>query len=163
MKFSAQEEYGLRCLVAVARATNGASVTIPEIARSERLSEPHVAKLLMILRREGFVNSARGHTGGYSLSRGADQIVIGDVLECLGGRLYENDYCEKHGGLAAECVHQSECNIRGLWNDIQGAVDSVVQRITVRDLMEHGSKPTSRVTLRAAPRALKPAATPTKR
>ena len=38
MKFSAQEEYGLRCLLRVASAGEGGSVTIPAIAKAEALS-----------------------------------------------------------------------------------------------------------------------------
>ncbi|MCH7945265.1 MAG: Rrf2 family transcriptional regulator, partial [Armatimonadetes bacterium] len=57
MKFSAQEEYGLRCLLALAGAADEATLTIPVIARAEGLTQSHVAKLLALLRKGGFVNS----------------------------------------------------------------------------------------------------------
>lgn len=134
MKFSAQEEYGLRCLLAIAKSTEG-SITIPEISRQEKLSESHVAKLLMILRKENFVASARGQSGGYSLARPAEEIVVGDVLNALGGRLYDDDYCTKHSGLGESCVHGSACALTDLWNSIQEAVDSVTHRITLACLL----------------------------
>jgi Rrf2 family protein len=134
MKFSAQEEYGLRCLLAIARATCG-SATIPEISRQENLTESHVAKLLMILRRKGFVDSTRGHAGGYSLSKPADKTVVGDVLAALGGRLYDEGYCEKHTGKGEACVHGSGCVITGLWHSIQEAVDGVIYNVTLQDLL----------------------------
>jgi Rrf2 family protein len=135
MKFSAQEEYGLRCLLAIARTSCG-SATIPEISRQEKLSESHVAKLLMILRKEGFVDSTRGHAGGYSLSKPAGQMMVGDILSTLGGRLYDDEYCGKHGGLAEECVHGSGCALSSLWNSIQEAVDNVIYRVSLKDLIE---------------------------
>ena len=86
MKLSAQEEYGLRCLLRVARAGEGESLTIPEIGRAEALSIPYVAKLMRILRQGKFVKSVRGQTDGYTLARGADDIPVGEVLAALGGQ-----------------------------------------------------------------------------
>ena len=62
MKLSAQEEYGLRCLLQVARQPAGRSVTIPEIAEAEGVSPHNVAKYLSTLRRSGIVASERGHS-----------------------------------------------------------------------------------------------------
>ena len=54
MKITAQEEYGLRCLLRLARSGEGHSLTIPEVAAAEGLSVPYVAKLLSVLRQGGF-------------------------------------------------------------------------------------------------------------
>jgi Rrf2 family protein len=134
MKFSAQEEYGMRCLLAIAAKGSG-SLTIPEISRAEGLSEPHVAKLLSVLRKEGFINSARGHAGGYSLARPASEINVGHVLEALGGKLFEDDFCERHRGVQAVCSHNVGCALKSLWSTVQGAVDQVLSKITVADLL----------------------------
>ena len=64
MKLSSQEEYGLRCLLRVGREGTAGSVTIPELSRSEGISEPNVAKMMRVLREGGFVNSTRGQAGG---------------------------------------------------------------------------------------------------
>ncbi|RYG34392.1 transcriptional regulator, partial [bacterium] len=70
MKFSTQEDYGLRCLLQIARRPlEETALTIPEISRLEGLSQTHVAKLLMLLRQSGFVRSSRGQAGGYRLDR----------------------------------------------------------------------------------------------
>ncbi|MFQ3669712.1 MAG: Rrf2 family transcriptional regulator [Fimbriimonadaceae bacterium] len=140
MKFSAQEEYGLRCLLVIARTPEGMTVTIPEIAAAEQLSEPHVAKLLMILRRAGFTKSHRGHTGGYMLSRPASEIIVGDVLAALGGRLYEAGFCERHSGLVTQCVHKGKCTVRFVWDDIQAAVDGIVSQMTLADLISRADR-----------------------
>lgn len=136
MKFSAQEEYGLRLLIQIAQMPGEESITIPELARREELSEPHVAKLLMILRKGGFVKSFRGQSGGYVLAGHAKDIVVGAVLEELGGRLVGADFCERHSGLAEQCPHVADCALGGLWDDVQKAVDSVLQHRTLQDLLD---------------------------
>lgn len=135
MKFSAQEEYGLRLLVQIGKACDR-TMTIPELARHEELSEPHVAKLLMILRKAGFIKSARGSTGGYMLASKADEIRIGDVLAALGGKLHDDGFCSRHSGLAAECCHLGDCALDDLWAEVQGAVDGVLSGKVLSDLFE---------------------------
>jgi len=135
MKFSTQEEYGLRCLLAIASVHPDRSLTIPEISKSEGLSEAHVAKLLMILRKHGFIKSTRGQSGGYMLSRFPNTIRVSEVLAALGGRLFESDFCERHSGAQEICVHDSACKIRALWARVQHAVDKVLYEITLADLL----------------------------
>jgi len=139
MKFSAQEEYGLRCLLQIARLGEGGSLTIPEISKLEGLSQTHVAKLLMILRKEGFINSTRGQSGGYTLAQPPAAIPVGDVLEALGGRLYDKEFCARHSGQLHVCTHAVDCSVRSLWQIIQDAVDNVVNKMTVADLLEQES------------------------
>jgi Rrf2 family protein len=135
MKLSSQEEYGLRCLLQVARHGPEGSMTIPEIARVEGLSIPHVAKLMRVLRRGGFVKSVRGQAGGYKLARTPKQINIGEVLAWLGGRLFEPGFCTMHAGMAKLCTHSVDCSIRSLWQSVQFVVDQVLGKVTLNDLL----------------------------
>jgi Rrf2 family protein len=135
MKLTSQEEYGLRCLLRVGRGGRGASLTIPELSRAEGISEPNVAKMMRILRRGGFVTSTRGQSGGYALARPAEEIVLGHVLATLGGRLYEPAFCDGHSGLERLCTHMPDCSIRSVWRRVQTAVDEVLGKITLKDLL----------------------------
>ncbi len=66
MKISAHEEYGLRCLVQLARAeVDGESLTLNQIADREGLSVANAGKLMWILVKAGLVQSQRGANGGY--------------------------------------------------------------------------------------------------
>lgn len=137
MKLSSQEEYGLRCLLRVGREGTSGSVTIPELSRAEGISEPNVAKMMRVLREGGFVLSTRGQAGGYALSRAADEINVGEVLATLGGRLYDPSFCQTHAGAGVGrlCTHMPDCSIRSVWRMLQNAVDQVLSRITLKDLL----------------------------
>jgi Rrf2 family protein len=138
MKLSSHEEYGLRCLLQVGRQGPNGSATIPEISRKEGLSTPYVAKLMRILRRGGLVKAARGNVGGYTLALPPERIWVADALTVLGGRMYEDDFCERHSGAQASCAHSTGCSIRSLWRDLQGAIDSVLRTTTLQDLLYSG-------------------------
>ena len=136
MKLSAQEEYGLRCLVRIARQETGASLTIPEIAEAEGIAAHNVAKYLRILRKGGFVDSERGQHGGYSLAGSPSAIVVGEALACLGGRLYDTEFCDHFSGAEEACHHSSlDCSLRSLWSRVQGAVDEVLGATSLEDLL----------------------------
>ncbi|MBI3894927.1 MAG: Rrf2 family transcriptional regulator [Acidobacteria bacterium] len=143
MKFTAQEEYGLRCLLQIGH--QGGSLTIPEIGTREGLSIPYVAKLVRLLRQGGFVKSTRGQSGGYALSRPPEQIVVGEVLAVLGGRLFDLEYCERHPGSVPTCTHTVDCSLRSLWRAVQLGVDQVLSRTTLRDLLGSEKETTSSV------------------
>jgi Rrf2 family protein len=91
--------------------------------------------MMRVLREGGFVKSTRGQSGGYALSRLAEQINVGEVLAALGGRLYEPSFCDTHGGLGKLCTHMPDCSIRSVWRMLQNAVDQVLSKITLKDLL----------------------------
>ncbi len=135
MKLTSHEEYGVRCLLQIGRQGEGGALTIPEISEAEGISPDYTAKLLRILRQGGFISSARGKDGGYSLARPARAIVIGEVMAALGGRMFENNFCESHSGSAHVCAHTTDCSIRTLWRKVQGALDDVLGKTTLQDLL----------------------------
>ncbi|MBI3210967.1 MAG: Rrf2 family transcriptional regulator [Candidatus Solibacter usitatus] len=135
MKLSAQEEYGIRCLLHMARLEDGQSLSIPEISKAEGLSVPNVAKLMRLLRLGGLVTSVRGQAGGYTLSKPASEVSVAAILEILGGQLYGPKFCERHTGLEDVCTHTTDCAIRVVWNTIQQTLDNVLRRLTLKDLL----------------------------
>ena len=135
MKLSAQEEYGLRCLLILARGEPGVSLTGPQIAEAERISAPNVAKLLRVLKRGGFVVALRGQAGGYTLARKAAEINVGEALACLGGRFFDAGFCGRYSSATRGCGHNSDCSVRSVWRLVQRAVDDVLSRLTLADLL----------------------------
>jgi len=135
MKFSSQEEYGLRCLLRIAKNKSEDGMTIPEISSAERLSQANAGKLLRILRLGGFIESSRGSSGGYRLTRPPEEINIGEVLSVLGGKFFESSFCSDFTGNESICTHTIDCSIRSLWRAVQTAVDSILSKTTLADML----------------------------
>jgi Rrf2 family protein len=138
MKITAQEEYGLRCLMRIAHSAEQA-LTIPEVAAAEHLSAPNVAKLLSILRQAGFIESVRGRSGGYYLARDPGDVRIGAVLRALGEPLFEeSSYCERHASpeTGGACVHNGGCSLRALWLTLEQWMRRVLDQVTLADLLQ---------------------------
>ena len=135
MKISAQDEYGLRILLRIARAQEGHGLSIPQISELEGLSAAYVGKLTRSLRLAGFIESNRGQKGGYVLTRPADQIKVNDVITALGGRLFDEQFCGGFAGKNNFCTNSVDCSVRSLWKIVQYAVDHLLEKITLADLI----------------------------
>ena len=145
MKISAQDEYGLRILIRIARSKIEEGLSIPQISEAEGMSASYVAKLTRTLRLAGFIQSTPGQKGGYVLSRPPEEIRISEVLRTLGGALYDEDFCDSHSGAFRICTNSVDCSVRSLWKVIQYAVDHVLDQVTLQDLL--GSEQNANVAL----------------
>jgi Rrf2 family protein len=148
MKFSAQEEYGLRCILSLARGQatikkvvegeRGAPArnypTVSEVAHTEGISIQYVRKLFGLLAKAGLIEGVRGCKGGYQLARPVEEITVAEVLRVLGGRLYESGTCNRFAGDRKFCVHSNECSLRSLWSGLQFILDGVLDKVTLKDL-----------------------------
>jgi DNA-binding IscR family transcriptional regulator len=59
------------------------------------------------------------------------------VIDLLGGRLFESTFCDSHSGQAAVCTRSVDCSVRSLWRAVQVAVDGVLSKATLRDLLQN--------------------------
>lgn len=138
MKITALEEYGLRCMLLLAKQPAGASLTLPEIASKEGLSIPYAGKLLMILKQAGLVKAARGRKGGYVLSRSDREIYLSEIFGCLGDSVFTKTYCNQHRGDNEICVHMGDCDVKKIWVGIDRFFASLFSRVTLADLASGG-------------------------
>ena len=135
MKISAQDEYGLRILLQIARSEPEEGLSIAQLSELEGLSNAYIAKLTRTLRLAGFISSTRGQKGGYVLAKPVNEIIIKEVLDVLGGALFQEDFCREYTGSMKLCTNSVDCSVRSLWQMVQLAVDRVLERVTLEDLI----------------------------
>ena len=134
MKINAQEEYGLRILLRIARANAKRGLSIPQLSEYEGLSTHYVAKLTRILRIAGFIKSNRGYKG-YELSMPVKEIKINEVLKSLGGTLFDDKFCNNYSGVHDLCTNSINCSIRSLWRILQRSLDQILDNLSLQDLI----------------------------
>jgi len=135
MKISSQEEYGLRCLLQVARDSSESPVPISEISAREGLSVEYVGKLLMKLRKGELVTSVRGKAGGYILAKPAEEISLRLVLEVLSDPIFDTRYCARFSGTEETCVHVDDCGIRPIWAVMNRFLDQTLSNLSLADVL----------------------------
>jgi Rrf2 family protein len=134
MKISAQEEYGLRCLLLLANLSDGESLTLPQIARREGISAANAGKLMWLLNKAGFVHSTRGTKGGYFLARPASEIRLSEVIKILDADMIDS-HCESYKGVLDSCIHNGDCGIRPVIVGLHEIVENALSQISLAQLV----------------------------
>ena len=130
MRLTKQTGYALRILLHCALSPDR-SVTVAEVARTQRITEHNVFKIVPMLVEGGFVETARGRGGGIKLARRPEDIRIGDVV-----RVTEETHIEADcfGG-GADCVIRPVAPINRILDDALGAFIEVLDQHTLADLV----------------------------
>ena len=135
MKISAQDEYGIRVLIRIAKSDQEDGMSLPQLSEAEGISNPYMAKITRALRIAGFIQSTRGYKGGYVLAKEPSEIKVGDVLKAMDGALFDERFCNLHTGDFSLCTNSVDCSVRSLWRIIQHSLDKLLDKITLEDLV----------------------------
>lgn len=131
MKISTKGRYALRLMLDIALAGPEAPVSLRDVAGRQEISDKYLEQIITPLSRAGLVRSVRGAGGGYLLSKEPEEYTVGEILRVMEGSLApvscaEDKLC---------CVRAESCVTQEVWEEIAAAVSSVVDRITLAELV----------------------------
>lgn len=134
MKLTKRGEYALKTLLILAGAYGQRTLSLGEIARSEKLPLKFLEQIMMTLRRNEFVESSKGKGGGYALSRSPKEVMLGEVIRAVEGPLAPI-------ATAAEIEKRARRDVRygGLYLallEVRNAVAGILDRKSLADILE---------------------------
>ena len=140
MKLSVRGEYALRALLVLAQNYGEHVVRIQTVARQQNIPKKFLEQILNDLKSLGAVESRRGAGGGYRLARPPQNITLASVVRhvegaiapvsCVSDRFYEK----------CTCPDEARCPIRDVMAEVRMAVVSIMERLTLADLVERAQK-----------------------
>jgi len=132
MKLSTKTRYGIRAMLEVGLNGGHGPVQTKLIAQRQNISAKYLEQLMALLKSWGFVRSVRGAKGGYVLAKPPNQVRLADLFKALEGPVVTVE-CLENGNY---CGRTADCIARQVWSEVQKAVDSVLESITLQDLIE---------------------------
>lgn len=132
MRISARVDLAIRAMVDLARpAPDGHELHRgAELAELQGAPPTTVEDVLSGLRRAGLVTSQRGPSGGWRLSRPADQLTIADVIRGLEGPLVD-----VRGIRPDELeITPDQVAMQHLWVALRVQARTVLEHVTIADL-----------------------------
>jgi Rrf2 family protein len=120
----------LRALIHLASREGRGPIQIREIAQSEGIPHPFLAKILHSLRNRGLVRSTKGPGGGYELSRPADMIKVGEVMEAIDGVLDLSNVCIL--GLD-RCDDEARCALHEPWKAFRQRFAETISQLSLKE------------------------------
>lgn len=140
MRYTTKTEYGLICLVNLAKMGPAAKIAIKELAELESYPYSYVEKIFQSLRAAGIVHSFQGNQGGYALAKAVNEISLRDVIDAIEGATFDVFcHCADNEPEAREviCNHESACNLRSIWQKTKFMLDEFYGSITLADVAEN--------------------------
>ncbi len=101
-----------------------------QVAEETQLPMPTVSKLLKQLNEAELVTSARGSSGGYQLSRAANEINLAEIITAIDGPLAMTE-CSKD---AESCTRTEICDLRHNWQYINQMIVEMLTQLSLRDM-----------------------------
>ena len=132
MKISTRGRYALRLMMDIALAEGDAPVRIKDIAERQELSEKYLEQIVSVLNKAGLVRSSRGPLGGYRLTRSPEEYTAGEIVSSIEGSLVPVACLETETN---ECPRHRMCATLRLWEKVNEAIRSVMDSVTLADLV----------------------------
>lgn len=129
MKISTKGRYALILMLDLAVYNTGEPVRLKDVAKRQQISEKYLEQIISVLNKARFVKSIRGPQGGYMLKEAPEQYTVGMILRLTEGSLALVDYDDA-------TAMEREVVISRIWKQMETAINSIVDNITLKDLAE---------------------------
>lgn len=136
MKISTKGRYALRMMLEFAMHP-GECTKINQVADRQQISEKYLEQIVTILTRAGYVKSMRGAQGGYRLTREPKEYTVGMILRLTEGSLAPVTCLEED---VNQCNRSEICATLMVWQQLNDAINDVVDHVTLADLLEEQKK-----------------------
>ncbi len=140
MKISSRTRYGIRAMLELAVNYGAGTLQIRMIAERQNISVKYLEQLMAILKSAGFVRSIRGARGGYLLAKPPSKININELFRALEGPVVTVECVENE----SYCAKVADCIVRVLWVQVQEAIQSTLQSVTLQDLVDRAKDQVAR-------------------
>lgn len=133
MKISTKGRYALRLMLDLALNNTGEPVSLKDIAKRQKISDKYLEQIISVLNKAGYVKSVRGAQGGYILKKIPEECTVGMILRLTEGNLAPVSCLEEDQN---DCDSYDDCVTIIVWKKLNEAISSVVDTITLADLVD---------------------------
>lgn len=133
MELNTKGRYAVMAMADLASQGATEAIPLPAIAERQQISIAYLEQIFIRLRRAGLVESARGRSGGYRLTRPASQIAIADIMSAV-----EEDTrmtrCRGEDGTS--CLPGQRCLTHNLWEALGAQIAGFLATVTLQDVLD---------------------------
>ena len=133
MKISTKVECGIMALIDIAvNSRRGDVVKVTAISKRNKISAKYLEQILPLLKHSNIVNSVKGASGGYILSRRASEIRLSDIMNALDSTILKpSEFSDKLDASAKTTIEQC------VWTPVTDYLQEFLEKVTLEDLADH--------------------------
>ena len=132
MKLTSKGRYAVMAMADLAKNNVKEPISLTEISLRQGISISFLEQLFLKLRRNNLVQSIRGPSGGYVLSKLPEEIKLLSIINAVDEKI-KTLKCRKESKRG--CNHKSiKCITHNLWDDLEIHINKFFENNTLNDV-----------------------------
>ena len=133
MKLTSKGRYAVMAMADLAKNNVKKPTNLTEISLRQGISISFLEQLFLKLRKNNLVQSARGPSGGYVLSKPPDEIKLLSIISAVDEKI-KTVKCKKESKKG--CNGKSiKCITHDLWDDLETHINIFFEKNTLKDII----------------------------
>ncbi len=138
MKLSNRGRYAVMAMADLARMNTNQPISLSEISLRQGISISFLEQIFLKLKRNNLVQSSRGASGGYILTRSPEEIKLSSIIKAVDEKV-KTLGCKKESKKG--CNGKSiKCITHDLWNDLEIHINNFFEENTLKDITSKANK-----------------------
>ena len=133
MKLTSKGRYAVMAMADLAKINANQPTSLTEISLRQGISVSFLEQIFLKLKRNNLVQSSRGPSGGYLLSKSPNEIKLSSIIQAVDEKV-KTVGCKKESKKG--CTGKSiKCITHSLWDDLESHINSFFEKNTLGDII----------------------------
>jgi len=133
MKLTSKGRYAVMAMADLAKNNDREPISLSEISLRQGISMSYLEQLFLKLRKNNLVQSKRGPSGGYLLSKNPKEIKLLSIIRAVDEKI-KTVKCRKESKKG--CNGKSiKCITHNLWDDLETHINKFFEDNTLNDIL----------------------------
>ena len=138
MKLTSKGRYAVMAMADLAKTRANCPINLTEISLRQGISISFLEQIFLKLKRNNLVESSRGPTGGYMLSKAPEDIKLSCIINAVDEKV-KTIACKKESKKG--CNGKSiKCITHNLFDDLEKHINSFFEQNTLKDIIYKENK-----------------------
>jgi len=133
MKLTNKGRYAVMAMADLAKINASQPTSLTEISLRQGISVSFLEQIFLKLKKNNLVQSSRGPSGGYLLSKAPNEIKLSSIIQAVDEKV-KTVGCKKESKKG--CTGKSiKCITHSLWDDLENHINSFFEQNTLNDII----------------------------
>jgi len=138
MKLTNKGRYAVMAMADLAKINASKPTNLTEISLRQGISVSFLEQIFLQLKRNNLVESSRGPSGGYTLTKSPDEIKLSSIIKAVDEKV-KTVGCKKESKKG--CTGKSiKCITHNLWEDLENHINNFFEKNTLNDIIFKATK-----------------------
>tara|TARA_Y100000590_G_scaffold218432_1_gene247338 strand:+ start:9132 stop:9572 length:441 start_codon:yes stop_codon:yes gene_type:complete len=138
MKLTSKGRYAVMAMADLAKTNASHPTSLTEISLRQGISISFLEQIFLKLKKNNLVQSSRGPTGGYLLTKSPEEIKLSSIIKAVDEKV-KTVACKKESKKG--CNGKSiKCITHDLWDDLEIHINNFFERNTLKDIIYRVAK-----------------------